>query len=66
MDKKKDYEQARKKFHLTYNFTHKDQLKKAAANPQKAHILKYLSTQQLNHELIDHNEEYGRGTKYDS
>eukprot|EP00347_Sterkiella_histriomuscorum_P005819 403355150 len=67
MDKNKDYEQMRQKFHLTYNFKHKDKINEGGDEmTAKKQIQRFLSEQKIKVETVDHSEQVGRGTMFDS
>lgn len=63
MDKGKDYEQSRKKFHLSYHFNNEVKEDDAQIPESKKKLRKYLSQVKLKHNVIDHSDALGRGMR---
>jgi hypothetical protein len=61
MDKNKDYEKSRKRFHLSYHFNNEVKQNESEIPEGKKQLRKYLSQVKFNHKEIDHSDMYGRG-----
>ena len=65
MDKNKNYDAIRQKFNLSYNFNHTDEIKHDDEHTiRKKQIAKFLQQQDFKFDVIDHSDQYNRGSKF--